>query len=53
MFTADDEDDQGKQSLTIFQQALGWTIINLPHHGHYISDDMQTDQFPELIKQIL
>jgi hypothetical protein len=23
MFTADDEDDQGKQSLTIFQQALG------------------------------
>jgi predicted alpha/beta hydrolase family esterase len=35
MFTADDEDPIGKESLQLFHQALGGNIIELPHHGHF------------------
>ncbi len=51
MFTADDEEDEGKESLKIFQKAIGGKIIKLPHHGHYTQGDMGTEEFPELLGQ--
>ncbi len=53
MFTADDEKDDGKESLMIFHEALGGEIIKLKGRGHYTLGDMKTEEFPELIEAIL
>ena len=53
MFTADDEEDDGKESLKIFHAALGGEIIELKGRGHYCLKDMGTEEFPELIEVIL
>ena len=53
MFTADNEEDDGKESLKIFHQALGGEIIELRGRGHYTMSDMGTTEFPELLEVIL
>jgi len=53
MFTADDEEDDGKKSLKIFHKALGGEVIKLKRRGHYTLKDMRTEEFPELIEVIL
>lgn len=53
MFTANDEEDDGKKSLNIFHQALGGEVIELKARGHYTADDMGTTEFPELLEIIL
>jgi len=53
IFTADDEEDEGKESLKIFHQALGGEVIELKERGHYTFDDMGTDEFPELLEKIV
>ena len=53
MFTADDEEDEGKKSLKIFHQSLGGEVIELKGRGHYTLGDMGTEEFPELLKIIL
>src|SRR3989344_4186995 len=53
MFTADDEEDDGKKSLKIFHEALGGRVIELKGRGHYTLNDMGTERFPELLQEIL
>ncbi len=53
MFTADDEEDEGKESLAIFHNALGGKIIELEGRGHYTMSGMGTTEFPELLEVIL
>jgi len=53
MFTADDEEKEGKESLKIFHQALGGKIIELKGYGHYTMGGMGTTELPELLKTIL
>jgi uncharacterized protein len=53
MFTADNEEDMGKMSLKIFHDALGGKIINLKSHGHYTMEDMKTEEFPELLNEVV
>ncbi len=53
MFTADDEEEDGKKSLKIYNESLGGKIIELKGHGHYTLEDMKTEEFPELIKEII
>ncbi len=53
MFTADNEEADGKKSLEIFQQALGGEVIELKSHGHYTLGHMGTNEFPELLKIVL
>jgi uncharacterized protein len=52
MFTADDEEDDGKESVKIFHKSLGGKVIELKGRGHYCLDDMGTEKFPELLKAI-
>ncbi len=52
MFTADDEEEEGKKSLQIFHDALGGKIINLKGKGHYTLGHMGTEKFPELLQEI-
>ena len=53
MFTSDNEEDDGKKSLNIFHQSLGGKIIELLRRGHYTQEDMRTEEFPELLKEII
>lgn len=53
MFTADDEEKDGKKSLKIFHDSLGGEVIELKGHGHYTIGDMGTEKFPELLESII
>lgn len=53
MFTANDEEEDGKKSLKIFHDALGGKIIEIKGHGHYTLGDIGTEEFPELLKEII
>ena len=53
MFTADDEEENGKKSLEIFHKALGGKILELKGMGHYTLNDMGKEEFPELLNIIL
>jgi len=53
MFTADNEEEDGKKSLQVFHDALGGKIIELKGGGHYTMNDMGTEEFPELLEVIL
>jgi len=51
-FTSDNEEKEGKESLKIFYDAIGGKIIDLPNHGHYVIDEMGTEEFPELLEEM-
>jgi len=53
MFTADDEEEDGKKSLKIYNESLGGRVIELEGHGHYTLGDMGTEEFPELLEVTL
>lgn len=53
MFTSNDEEEDGKKSLKLFNNVLGGEIIELKNHGHYCLGDMGTEEFPELLEKIL
>lgn len=53
LFTSDNEEEGGKESLRLFHHALGGNVIELPAHGHYTMDDMGTEEFPELLTAIV
>ena len=53
MFTADDEEKDGKKGLKMFHGALGGEVIELKGHGHFTLGDMGTKKFPELLNKIL
>jgi len=50
MFTSDDEEQAGKESVRVFHEALGGKLVELSKHGHYTMGDMGTAEFPELIE---
>ncbi len=53
MFTADNEKEGGKESLDIYHKSLGGKIIELKGNGHYTMRDMGTEEFPELVEEIV
>ncbi len=53
MFTADNEDPNGKKSLEMFRSALGGTVIELEKRGHYTGEDMKMEEFPELLAEVI
>ncbi len=53
MFTSDNEEKRGKESIRIYQKSLGGKIIELKGRGHYIIEHMGTGEFPELLREIV
>ena len=53
MFTADDEEEDGRKSLKIYNKDLGGKIIELKGHGHYTTRNMGTEEFPQLIEEVI
>ena len=49
IFTSDDEEEEGKESVTIFHSALGGEVIELKSHGHFTTESMGTEEFEELL----
>ncbi len=53
IFTADNEKENGKRSLEIYKKSLNSKVIELNGKGHYILRDMGTEEFPELLTEVL
>lgn len=53
MFISDNEEENGKKSLEMFHKALDGRIIELKGKGHFVLDDMGTEEFPELLEEVL
>ncbi len=52
-FTSDDEEPDGKESVKIFHKAIDGKIMELHGKGHFTLEDMGTEEFPELLKEVL
>jgi len=53
IFTANDEEEDGKRGLEMYHEILGGKVIELKGHGHYCLSNMGTEEFPELIEEIV
>lgn len=53
IFTSDDEVEDGKKSVKLFEKDIGGKIIELKNHGHYTFNKMRTYEFPELLDEII
>lgn len=53
IFTSDDEHENGKKSVKIVTEAIGGKVIELEGMGHYTFGDMGTEEFPELLEEII
>ena len=53
IFTSNNEEEDGKKGMEMFRAALGGDVISLKNHGHYILDEMGTDEFSELIEEVI
>lgn len=53
IFTADNEEPDGKKSVKIIHDALDGKVIELKGRGHYVMRDMGTEEFPELLAEVI
>jgi len=53
MFISDDEEEDGKKSLKMFNEVLGGEVVELKKHGHFTFNGMGTMEFPELLEKII
>ncbi len=49
VFSSNTEDKDGTTSRNIITTKLDCKVTELPNHGHYITIEMGTDAFPELV----
>ncbi len=52
-FTSDDEEEDGKESVLLYHKALGGKVVELEGYGHFTRSHMGTEEFPELLSEIL
>jgi predicted alpha/beta hydrolase family esterase len=54
VFTADDEEEDGKRATRIYKEKFPRIkVIELHGRGHYTMEDMGTVEFPELLEEVL
>ena len=53
VFFSNTEDKDGTTSRNIITTKLDCRVIELPNHGHYITEEMGGDAFPELVEEVL
>ena len=53
IFTSPEEPPHRKDNVVLYHKLLGGKIISLAGRGHFVYDDMGTDEFPELLDAIL
>lgn len=52
IFTSDNEEEDGKKSVKLYQKKLNTKLIELKGRGHFTFGDMGTDEFLELLEEI-
>ena len=52
-FTSNNEEKDGKISLEILHNAIGGKIISLNNRGHYCIEEMESEEVPDLLKEIV
>lgn len=53
VFTSENDDLENMESAQLLMKLLDCKVVNLPKHGHFTTQEMGTDDFPELIKEII
>lgn len=53
VFTSENDDLENMESAAFLADVLESEVINLPAHGHFITQDMGTNEFPELLQSVL
>jgi len=53
IFTSDNEKEIGKKTVKLFSEKLNGKIIEIKGYGHYLEKHMGTNEFPELLNEIL
>jgi predicted alpha/beta hydrolase family esterase len=53
IFTSPEEPAHRQENILLYQELFGAKVVSLPGKGHYTFDDMKTDEFPELLEEIL
>lgn len=53
VFTSENDDLENMESAKLIADVLECKVVNLPKHGHFITQEMGTDEFPELIEEIV
>ncbi len=53
VFTSENDDLENIKSAQLLATELDCKVINLPSYGHYITQDMGSDEFQELVDCIL
>ena len=53
IFTSPEEPPHRQENIALYKRLLGARVISLVGRGHYKYDDMGTNEFPELLKEVL
>lgn len=54
IFTSDNEEEDGKESASIYHRSLGGKLIEIKGRGHYMyGKTMSSVEFPELLTEVL
>ena len=53
IFTSENDDLENIESAQLLARKLNCKVVNLKNHGHYITEEMGGDEFPELLQEIL
>jgi predicted alpha/beta hydrolase family esterase len=53
VFTSENDDLENMESAKLLADILDCKVINLPEHGHFITEEMGGNEFPELIAEII
>jgi predicted alpha/beta hydrolase family esterase len=53
IFTSPEEPEHRQKNVSLYKELLDAKVISLPGKGHFTFDEMGTDEFPELLEEIL
>ena len=53
IFTSENDDLENMESAKLLARELNCQVINMPKHGHFITEEMGTNEFPELVSSIV
>jgi predicted alpha/beta hydrolase family esterase len=53
IFTSPEEPSHRQKNVATYRELLDAKVISIPGKGHFVYNDMGTNKFPELLKEIL
>ncbi len=53
IFTSPEEPPHRQKNVALYKKLFNATVISIPGKGHFVYSDMGTNEFPELLEEIL